>query len=180
MRRVAAIVFSGLLAVFGASATSATAQGALSQEAVKAAFLSRFASFVQWPASSFADARAPIRLCLIGDSAFAPLLERSVTGQSIDGRGFEVRRLSDSTGARDCQVVYVTGDAVSETLRALRGRPILTVTDSATGPVRGMIHFSVVQDHVRFHIDDAQAAEGGLYISSRLLALAVSVRRRAG
>lgn len=178
MGRGAAILASVMLAVFCAPAPDARAQNAMSQDSVKAAFISRFASFVQWPASTFADARAPIRLCLIGDGAFGSLLERSVAGQSIDGRGFEVRRLSDGAGVRDCQIVYVTGEAVAETLRAVRGRPVLTVTDSATGSARGMIHFSVVQDHVRFHIDDAQAAESGLFISSRLLALAVSVRRR--
>jgi hypothetical protein len=179
MRRAAAILLTGAVAAFGALAPEVHAQPTmLSQETVKAAFISRFASFVQWPASAFADPRAAIRLCLIGDGAFSRLLERSVYGQSIDGRGFEVRRLSDSASARDCHVVYVTGEAVAETLRVVRGRPVLTVTDSASGAARGMIHFSIVQDHVRFHIDDAQAAEGGLFISSRLLALAVSVRRR--
>jgi hypothetical protein len=179
MRRLAAIFVTGAVAAFGAIALEAKAQqSTLSQEAVKAAFISRFASFVQWPAAAFADAHAPIRICLLGDGAFGRLLEGSVYGQLIDERGFEVRRLSDSTGARDCHVVYVTGEAVAETLRVLRGRPVLTVTDAATGATRGMIHFSIVRDHVRFHIDDAQAAEGGLFISSRLLALAVSVRRR--
>jgi hypothetical protein len=179
MRRAAAIFLTGAVAAFGGLAPEVHAQQSLtSQETVKAAFISRFASFVQWPASAFTDPQAPIRLCLIGDGAFGRLLERSVYGQSVDGRSFEVRRLADSAGARDCHVVYITGEAVADTLRAVHGRPVLTVSDSATGAARGMIHFSIVQDHVRFHIDDAQAAESGLFISSRLLALAVSVRRR--
>jgi hypothetical protein len=172
-------ILGALFATLCLTAPMAHAQSAFSEEAVKAAFLSRFASFVQWPSSAFADAHAPIRLCIIGDDAFAPTLQRSVGGQNIDGRGFEIRRLPDSAGVRDCHIVYATGRVVEETLRAVRGRSILTVTDATSGSARGMIHFAVVQDRVRFYIDDAQAAEGGLVISSRLLALAISVRRRA-
>jgi hypothetical protein len=43
-----------------------------------------------------------------------------------------------------------------------------------------MIHFSMVSGRVRFFIDDAGAAERGLSISSRLLALAIGVRQRRG
>jgi hypothetical protein len=41
-----------------------------------------------------------------------------------------------------------------------------------------MIHFQVAQSRVRFHIDDRAAAESKLDISSKLLALALSVRGR--
>lgn len=178
MRRLVAII--GLLV--GAScvfAPVAHAQSALPPDAVKAAFLLRFASFVQWPPSAFGDDASPIRLCIVGDGAVAPVLERTAPQQALNGRTFEVRRLSDIATARDCHVVYARGAVVDDTLRAVRGHPVLTVTDAASGGARGMIHFAIVQDHVRFHIDDAQAAESGLFISSRLLALAVSVRRRA-
>ena len=178
MRRLVAII--GLLVsascVF---TTQALAQSALPPDAVKAAFLLRFASFVQWPPSAFGDDQSPIRLCIVGDGAVAPLRERTAPAQGLNGRAFEVRNLSGLAAARDCHIVYVTGAVVDDTLRAVRGHPVLTVTDAASGRARGMIHFVIVQDHVRFHIDDAQAAESGLFISSRLLALAVSVRRRA-
>jgi len=56
---------------------------------------------------------------------------------------------------------------------------VLTVTDGAGPPgARGIIHFTLKDRRVRFVIDEAQAAERGLSISSRLLALAVSVRQR--
>ena len=55
---------------------------------------------------------------------------------------------------------------------------MLTVTDARAGPQRGMIHFTIVGGRVRFFIDEADAAERGLSISSRLLALAAGVRQR--
>lgn len=159
--------------------TSAT-QAQTSGEAVKATFLYRFASFVTWPPETFADAGAPIRICVIGSEPFAHALDRVVQGQRVDGRAFEVRRVSSAGSS--CHVVYVVGARVQETLRGLQGAPVLTVTDGVAGPsgARGMIHFVVIDNRVRFHIDDARAAESGLFMSSRLLTLAVSVRRRSG
>ena len=75
-------------------------------------------------------------------------------------------------------MLYVTGALSDDALRAVRQLPVLTVTDAATGANdRGVIHFAVVDNRVRFHIDEAQAAESGLTISSRLLSVALSVRR---
>ena len=41
-----------------------------------------------------------------------------------------------------------------------------------------MIHFTISGGRVRFFIDEAAAAQRGLVISSRLLALALGVRQR--
>jgi hypothetical protein len=57
---------------------------------------------------------------------------------------------------------------------------VLTVTDARAGPAQGMIHFTIRQGKVGFHIDDATAARSRLSISSRLLQLAISVRQRGG
>ena len=55
-------------------------------------------------------------------------------------------------------------------------RSILLVTDGAVSSDRGMIHFVLDDDRVRFHIDLQAASRSRLSISSRLLNLALSVR----
>jgi YfiR/HmsC-like len=151
-----------------------------SEELVKATFVFRFTSFVTWPSSAFADPQAPIVLCVIGSDPFVRTLRGVIVGQRVNDRPFEVRRLEDATSAAQCHVLYVVGDRADDTLRAVRESPVLTITDGALGgSARGIMHFVIVDDRVRFHIDDASAAEGGLFMSSRLLSLAVSVRRRA-
>ena len=180
MRRRAAFIIALVALLCALTPRARSDNGLTAEDSVKAAFLYRFASFVEWPSGAFADQNSPIRLCVIGSPGFAPLLERTVAGQQVNGRAFDVRRLSDGAAARDCHIVFVTGGLVEETLHVVYGRPVLTVTDAASSGDRGMIHFAIVQDRVRFYIDDARAAEGGLFISSRLLTLAVSVRRRAG
>jgi hypothetical protein len=53
------------------------------------------------------------------------------------------------------------------------------VTNEATQGHKGIVNFVIVDDRVRFEIDDAEAARRGLRISSKLLSLAVSVKPRA-
>lgn len=157
------------------------ARGQPSEEAVKAAFLPRFARYVTWPGPFAPAAGAPFQLCVIGHDPFARLLEQAAAREVIDGHGVVVRRMPSTDGSRGCHVAFVQGVAAPDTARlleALRGQPILTITDARAGPHRGIIHFTIAGGRVRFFVDDAGAAERGLAISSRLLALAVSVRQR--
>jgi hypothetical protein len=174
-RRWSALAFA--LALFGLASGP---QAQTSQQAVKAGFLYRFASFVTWPASAFANDQAPIVLCVLDNDPFASDLNRAVQNQHVDQHVFNVRRLADVEEARQCQVLYAVGGRADDAIRSVRGAPVLTVTDSAGSDARGVIHFVVIDNRVRFYADDVQAAENHLAISSRLLALAVSVRRRAG
>ena len=173
------ILLALALPAFAVPATGARAQ--TSAEAVKAAFLPKFARYVAWPAAAQPGPGAPFQLCTIGRDPFGRTLEASAAGESIDGHGVAVRRLASAEGAAGCHLAFVQGAAPADTARlllALRRQPVLTVTDGRAGPQRGMIHFTIVSRRVRFYIDEAQAAERGLSISSRLLALAVDVRQR--
>ncbi|MBA2920453.1 DUF4154 domain-containing protein [Sphingomonas sp. MAH-20] len=153
----------------------APAQSA-SEVAVKAAFLAKFGAYVTWP-----DASGPIVICAVGSDVFGNALDRAVAGQQIDGRALVVRRLDSVDRGSGCSIAYLAGSArqtVPAALTALRSAPVLTVTDSRESNARGMIHFRIAQSRVRFYIDDRVAAESGLGISSKLLALALGVRAR--
>lgn len=139
------------------------------ETAVKAAFLTKFPAFVHGlPQGS------PLNVCVVGADRFGTAIERSASVRVV------VRRLAAVAPGDGCHVVYATGSArqsVRETLAALAGAPVLTVTDSDAGGARGMIHFVVAGERVRFHADSVQAARSRLQMSSKLLALALSVRR---
>lgn len=148
--------------------------------AVKAAYLVKFEPFVSWPASSFPDTGSPFTLCVAAPDPFGPVLDRAADGMSIQNRPVLVRRLTDGAAADGCQMLFAASPdprVLHRALDSVRGRPVLTVTDSAPGDgERGMINFMVIDDRVRFTIDDDAAALSGLAISSKLLSLAVSVR----
>lgn len=155
----------------------ARAQGA-SETAIEAAYLAKFGAYVTWPGSG-----GPIVICAVGRDVLGDALDHATAGQQIDGRGLVVRKLDSVDRNSGCTIAYIAGSprqSVPAALAALRSAPVLTVTDSRWSSARGMIHFQIANDRVRFHIDDKAAAESGLGISSKLLALALSVRQRSG
>lgn len=178
MRRRGHIVAGALLAFAVAAPAPVLAQA--SETAVKAAFLPRFARYVTWPPTARPAGAEPFVLCLIGGDPFGKALDEAARGQSIEGRRVVVRRIRSATDASGCHVAFVHGSrtGAGQIIAALSRQPILTVTDSRFGPQRGIIHFAVVGGRVRFSINEAQAAQRQLAISSRLLALAVEVRQR--
>lgn len=156
------------------------AQAEVSDTAVKAAFLPRFARYVSWPAAAMPKGSDPFVLCVIGDDPFGGALDQAARSQSVDGRRIVVRRLDSAAGAAGCHIAFVEGrrgQPTGQLLAALGRSPVLTVTDAGTGGQRGIVHFTVANGRVRFFIDQAGAAQRGLTISSRLLALAVGVKQ---
>lgn len=170
-----ALLAAALLCAAGAPRAQPT------EDAVKAAFLPKFARYVTWPAARQPAPGQAFQLCVIGSDPFGRQLDQAAAAEAIDGRSVAVRRLTSATGAAGCHFAFVRGASAQETgrlLLALRGHAVLTITDSRAGPQRGMIHFTVAAGRVRFFIDDEGAARHGLTISSRLLALALGVRQR--
>jgi hypothetical protein len=168
-----------LVALVALTSSSAAAAPQPSETAVKAAFLPKFAGYVSWPAHVHLAPGAPLNLCVIGSDPFGRMIDTAARGQQVGGRPLAVRRLSGSDGIDGCHLAFVQGPspkATGQILAALQGKPVLTVTDSRAGPQRGMIYFVVEGGRVRFHIDQAAAAQAGLSLNSRLLAIALSVR----
>jgi hypothetical protein len=134
------------------------------EEAVKAAFVTKFPVFVEWP-----PPRPRQVICAVGEDAVVLSLARTPMG------GASFRRLDAIGRETDCTVLYAAGSAkqtVGQALRAVDGLPVLTITDSRRSAARGMIHFTVQQQRVRFQIDAGRAQRSGLAPSSKLLALA--------
>lgn len=148
---------------------------------VKANYLVKFAAFVGWPVEAFANGSGSMNVCVLGEDPFGPDLDRAAAAEVVDGRRLVVRRLNRVDARSGCHLVYLgksREQSVAEALGALAGAPVLTVTDEARGGDRGVIHFAISANRVRFHIDDQAAARAHLTISSRLLSLALSVRPR--
>jgi hypothetical protein len=167
------IVLVLLLAAIPASAADRSLE-----YAVKATFLYKFASFVEWPQGTFENESAPFNLCVVGADPFDGRIRNAVSGQRVGKHPIVFHRLTKADARSNCQAMFVTGSgsqSATEALNSLSGTPTLTVTDSALGPAAGIIHFVIADDRVSFDIDNAAAAKNHLIISSQLLALARNV-----
>lgn len=151
------------------------------ETAIKATYLYKFAPFAEWPAAAFAGPAAAFVICIQGADPFGALLDRAVASQRLNGRPIVVERVNRLDAASGCQLAYLGGSASQSrgaALQAVRGAPVLTVTDEADGGgPHGMIHFVLKSGRVRFLVDLRQAEAAGVVISSKLLALAVAVNR---
>lgn len=164
-----------------ASLVPARASTQPSEDAVKAAFLPKFARYVAWPAGAAPAGDAPFVLCIMGPDPFGHLIDAAAASETIDGRPVAVRRLGASDNGAGCQMAFLSGGErqVAQEIVALSHQATLTVTDGRAGNAHGIIHFVLSGGRVRFLIDDAAAAERGMAINSRLLALAISVKQRS-
>jgi len=170
-----------MIATIAAALLAASpAHAQASEDAVKAAFLPKFARYIELPATAKPGEGQPFYLCLIGRDPFHALIDKAAASEVIDGHPVAVRRFvnTDSAAVAGCNIAFVSGASDATTLQmlaVLRRQPTLTITDARWGKARGMVHFAVVEGRVRFRIDQASASARGVTISSRLLALAVEV-----
>jgi hypothetical protein len=178
----AAIVTSALLLVGGEGAGQAAQSVQPSEYQVKAVFLFNFAQFVDWPPAAFPDPDTPFVIGILGDDPFEGFLDRTIRGEQVQGRSFQVRRYHSVDEIKTCHVLFITrptGDRLNEVLANLRSRPILTVSDDGRFAERGgVVRFVTDRSRIRLQINLDAAQEASLTISSKLLRVAEVVTPR--
>ena len=162
-----------LLTAVAAVSASPGHAAQFSVEAVKAAYLFRFAQYVEWPTE---PADVPFVIAVSGAEDVAVHLERLLPGMSVNGRRAVVRRVTRAQELQGVHILYVGANAFART-RALRAqaseRPILIVTDNERGlDGGGVINFLEVNRNLRFEVSLNAADRSGLKINSALLAVA--------
>jgi hypothetical protein len=166
-----------LLVLTSIGGSAADVQPPLEYE-VKAAFLLNFTRFIEWPPAAFAAADGPFSICVLGDDPFGRALDRTVEGESVNGRKIEIQRIVRQTPA-SCQIVFAGGSEKDlPKVLAGMGPGVLTVGEGARFLREGgMIAFMLENRRVRFDINQSAAAKAGLRISSKLLSVARSVEK---
>jgi hypothetical protein len=152
------------------------------ESAVKAAFLIKFASFVDWPPSAFPQPGDPLVIGVIGDDGLLADLEQLAQGQSVNGRPVHALRLRELPAADErVHILYVAAPTEGR-LRDLVPRvagPVLVVTQSDGALALGAaLNFVLERGRLRFEASPRAAAAHGLKLSSRLLAVASNVGER--
>lgn len=157
----------------------ARAQPHAAEYQVKAAFLYKFLSFVDWPAEVFERPDSPLVIGVLGADPLADELVAVVAERTAHGRPVAARKLRPGESVAGLHMLFV-GRPGSAQLPALldsaKGQPMLTVTESDEAFAQGSaINFVIVDNKVRFDVAPHAAELGNLKISSRLLAVARKV-----
>jgi hypothetical protein len=150
---------------------------------VKAAFLYRFAGFVEWPHSAFAGPDSPLTIGVIGDDPLVGELTQTLSGRTVEGRTVAVRRLRGVDQVADTHILFIgrsESSRLGQLIRLVQPKPVFIVTETAGALDAGStLNFVISEGRVRFEISLPAAEKSGLTLSSRLLGVAQSVRPRA-
>jgi uncharacterized protein DUF4154 len=161
-------------------ATAAHAQQA-SEATVKAAFLYKFAGYVEWPATALPAPETAVTIAVAGNNEVAEELEKLVPGRKVNGRPVLVRRLRSGEDPRGAHVVFVgRGETNPGVLaRAAQQAGALVVAEGERGLEQGAaINFVPMEDRIGFDVSLEAAEKAGVRISSRMLGVARKVVSR--
>ncbi|MGH9321312.1 MAG: YfiR family protein [Vicinamibacteria bacterium] len=153
-----------------------------SEYEVKAVYLYNFGKFTQWPAG--AAAGASFDICVLGDDPFGPLLDATISGETLDGKRAVAKRIKRAEAAASCRILFISGSEkgrLDRILKALENKSVLTVSDIALFSRRGgMIELVEEEARIRFEVNLAAATRAGLTLRSELLKVARRVRPNSG
>jgi hypothetical protein len=150
---------------------------AAAERRIKAAFLYKFAGYLEWPEGTFPRPDTPITIAVLGDDQLAEDMTPLVAGRTVDGRPLVVRRQNDDDLPADTHILFI-GRAETARLRSkeLQTQPILVVTESESALSQGStINFVTKGARVRFEVSLESAEKRRLKLSSRLLGVAQAV-----
>jgi hypothetical protein len=173
-RSVVAVVLAALLLC-----TSTVHSQNVTEASLKAAFVYNFAKFTDWPREVL-PTTATFTACVLGDNAIRDQLDRMLQGRQLSGRGISVSEVRLEGKLRSCHLLYVSGVTsaqVAAIVAAVRGAPVLTISDVDDFARNGGIaQMFVDSGKLRFDLNLQVARSSGLQLSSKLLALAAHVQ----
>jgi hypothetical protein len=174
---MAAMLLIAIAALAGAPRAAAVDPS--TEQQVKAAFLYRFAGYVEWPESVFAQPDSPLVIGVLGDDLLAVAVEEAVAGRTVNGRRVTARRVKPGDGVAGIHILFVSRSErarLAQIVHSASPQSVLTVTESDGALAQGsVINFVMAERRVRFEISLQSAERSKLKLSSRLLAVAAQV-----
>lgn len=146
---------------------------------VKAAFLHKFASFVDWPEGSFPQPNSPLRIGVLGDPQLFHDLSELARDHTRDGRRVTVTWLAPGASMAGFHILYLRAGGPTRLDEMLPRVPegVLTVADTDGLPSRhSVMSFFMEDGKVRFDVSLPAAQRQRLRLSSRLLTVARNVQ----
>lgn len=152
-------------------------QAQFSEAEVKAAFIYNFARFVEWPKEN-APGRELVVGVLAGGDVEAEL--RRIDEDKAQDRRMSVRTVRAGDTLAGVHILYVGASlkgGLDSLMAEARRQHVLVVSDLPDGLASGATINFVTSDRVRFEVSLKAAEAAGLRLSSRLLSVAMRIRK---
>ena len=142
----------------------------------KAVFVYNFIDFIQWPET---DAKSPFKIGIIGQSPLEVPLQEIARKTDIAGRNIQVKTYDIDGNFGENHLIFITASQIAnlDTISAqTKNKHILTIADTPGLAKQGIaINFVLINDKLRFEINQQALQKAQLKASAQLLKLAILV-----
>ena len=165
-----------------ASAEAAAERSDVPKEyTLKAVFLYSFGRYVEWSKDSFATAKSPFVIGILGEDWFGGALDEIAKRRTVQGRTIVVKRFAALDAYKPpCQILFVsrslTGEQQAAVIAKMAGKPVFLVGETPGFAERGgTANFVSDEDRIAIEINVDAARRARLRVDARLLSLAKRV-----
>jgi hypothetical protein len=147
---------------------------------IKAAMVYKFLGYCSWPNNRFNELHTPYKIWVIGSDPIQNELKVIAAQRKVDGRPIEIFSAKTLDQIGDAHLVFVS-HTMEPLLPSLsvhaKKNSFLIVTENDQGLIDGStINLRLVDKRIGFDISLINAQDAGISLSSRLLAIAVTVQ----
>jgi len=143
---------------------------------IKAVFLYKFPTYIEWPLSAFEKDDDPFTIGIMGAEEIAKELLKISEKKRVNDRPVQVKHIDPEDTFDNLHILFIgrqESERLQSLLSSLQSKPILTVTESSGALEAGsVINFLLINRNIRFEISTTSADSKGVRISSRLLDIA--------
>lgn len=148
------------------------------KEKYQSLFIYNFTKYIKWPDTYNSE---KFVIGVIGDSEIIKSLNSMAASKKKTGTGtmIEVKKYGSVSEIDDCNILFVSQDAVNELGQIdnqTSSKPVLIVSDTPGMALQGaVINFVEKDGKIKFELNEAKAIGRGLVVSSSLTTLAIVI-----
>jgi YfiR/HmsC-like len=145
---------------------------------LKAAYLYKFATYIEWPERAFRDAESPFVIGILGPDMVGGDLRKIAAVKKIAGRRIEVTNYERLEEVDECHILFLPRGLEVErqqaAIKMLSGKNVLLVGEDADFLKHGgVVDFAIQENRIRIHISQPAYEREELEVSAQLLRIAV-------
>jgi len=149
------------------------AQGEKPIYEIHAAMIYNFLKYIQWPD----DGSPEFVVGVLGEDNVFNTLKNYYEGKPKGSKKFVIKKLTDVSESVTSSVVYIgkgRSNDFENVKNIVTGKPILTITDSSNlGKKGSCINFKVIDDKLKFEINQAAINSNNLRVAGQLISMAI-------
>jgi hypothetical protein len=152
---------------------------------LKAAFLEKFARFIEWPAEDWSvDKDKYFEIVVLGENPFGKKLDKLYSKLKIEDKSVKIRYISSINEIGTCQILFISpsmSSKITQILDKVSKKSILTIGQTSGFCEKGVhINFYIQSSKIKFQINEKAARNSNLKISHLLLQNATIINTIGG